>query len=274
MCCARRCWSARRAGRAVARGRRRERARRGAVAAALPWRAGPCAAPRRMDARPRARRSASRCVQGAIPQDLKWLGANREATLDAVSRPDARHWGAADRLAGGRAAAFSRNEVGRLPRRSWPTAGAQGSALVLGLLRDDRERPGGYYNSHAGAARPTRLVLQAPSRAVRRVLPVPAFVRDWMRLMSLPYSDFTPGPKSRRRCAGRASCSRRRSATRTPRREQLRRAARRATLLVNVTNDAWFGGSTRAHQHLQIARLRALEAGRFLLRATRRRFRP
>ena len=42
---------------------------------------------------------------------------------------------------------------------------------------------------------------------------------------------------------------------------------RDATLLVNVTNDAWFGDSTAAHQHLQITRMRALEAGRTLLRA-------
>jgi len=38
-------------------------------------------------------------------------------------------------------------------------------------------------------------------------------------------------------------------------------------LLVNVTNDAWFGDSTAAHQHLQISRMRALEAGRTMLRA-------
>ncbi len=41
-----------------------------------------------------------------------------------------------------------------------------------------------------------------------------------------------------------------------------------AAYLVNVTNDGWFGNSIEPHQHLQMARARAMETGRFLLRAT------
>jgi apolipoprotein N-acyltransferase len=50
--------------------------------------------------------------------------------------------------------------------------------------------------------------------------------------------------------------------------ELIRTSLPQATLLVNVSNDAWFGDSIAPHQHLEIARMRALETGRYLLRAT------
>jgi len=39
-------------------------------------------------------------------------------------------------------------------------------------------------------------------------------------------------------------------------------------VLVNISNDAWFGDSSAAFQHLEMARLRAIENHRYLLRAT------
>ncbi|CAM9954710.1 unnamed protein product, partial [Chrysoparadoxa australica] len=48
---------------------------------------------------------------------------------------------------------------------------------------------------------------------------------------------------------------------------EIRRALPAAGILVNVTNDAWFADTSAPHQHLEIARMRALEAGRPLLRA-------
>lgn len=41
-----------------------------------------------------------------------------------------------------------------------------------------------------------------------------------------------------------------------------------AAYIVNVTNDAWFGHSSEAYQHMQMAQMRALENGRYLARAT------
>ena len=41
-----------------------------------------------------------------------------------------------------------------------------------------------------------------------------------------------------------------------------------AKLLINVSNDAWFEDSIEPHQHHAIARMRALEAGRYMIRST------
>lgn len=50
--------------------------------------------------------------------------------------------------------------------------------------------------------------------------------------------------------------------------EQSIRHVEQARFLVNVTNDGWFDGSIEPYQHMQIARMRALESGRYLLRVT------
>jgi apolipoprotein N-acyltransferase len=50
--------------------------------------------------------------------------------------------------------------------------------------------------------------------------------------------------------------------------EEIVRPLPDATLLANVTNDAWYGESWAAEQHMQISQMRARESGRWMLRAT------
>ena len=99
--------------------------------------------------------------------------------------------------------------------------------------------------------------------------PVPPSVREWMRMQNLPHSDLSPGeavqPLLEAANGARlavAICYEDAYGA-----EQLY-ALPDASLLINVSNDAWFGDSIAPHQHLEIARMRALEVGRNVIRST------
>ena len=50
--------------------------------------------------------------------------------------------------------------------------------------------------------------------------------------------------------------------------DELIASAKQASLLANVSNLGWFIRSNAVHQHLQISQTRALELGRYMVRAT------
>ena len=90
----------------------------------------------------------------------------------------------------------------------------------------------------------------------------------FMAMARIPMSDFTPGPRTQppmilgdQRVALNICYE-------DAFGEEIIRSLPDATLLVNISNVAWFGDSLAPAQHLQIARIRALETGRTMLRAT------
>ena len=89
-----------------------------------------------------------------------------------------------------------------------------------------------------------------------------------LRFLNIPMSDFTPGNAESKiiytdkGVFGMSICYEDAYAT------IFKKSMPEANLFINVSNDAWFGDSFAPHQHLQIARMRAIENQRYLLRAT------
>ena len=207
-------------------------------------------------------------VQGAVPQDLKWQESNRDATVVKYSKLTAeRAWGARLIVWPEAALPILANDLGDYLDALRAAGRRHDADFAIGLLRyapeTDQYRNGLLVMSEAGGGwyYKRRLV------PFGEFFPVPKFVRSWMRLMSLPYTDMTPGAAHQPvlHAAGQALgltiCYEDAYGS-----QQLE-VLREATLLVNVTNNAWYGDSTAPHQHFQISRMRALEAGRYLLRA-------
>jgi apolipoprotein N-acyltransferase len=99
-------------------------------------------------------------------------------------------------------------------------------------------------------------------------LPFDAWIRPILDLMKIPMSDFSPGAKKKpvihaaNEIIGVSICYEDVFG------EEVIAALPEAAILVNISNDAWFGDSIAPHQHLQMARMRALETGRYMLRST------
>jgi apolipoprotein N-acyltransferase len=206
-------------------------------------------------------------VQGAISQDLKWQKENREATFDLYRELNRKALGSRIIVWPEAALPALAHEFDDYLKERYREAQAKGSDLVIGVLRYDFDRKQ-YRNSILAMS--DQLTWYDKRRLVPfgEFFPVPPFVRDWMKLMSLPYVDMTAGhPEQPPLQAGGQKLGATICYEDAYGSQQLE-VLKEATLLVNVSNDAWFGDSTAPHQHLEIARMRALEGGRTLLRAT------
>ena len=205
-------------------------------------------------------------VQGAIPQDQKWLDSNRDTTLSLYH--DLTEHVLGRRLIVWPEAALPDPANEHIPYITdlYRDARTHGSALVFGVLRvsDDGEH---YYNSVL--ALDDRLSWYDKDHLVpfAEFFPVPAFVRSWLRLRNLPYADFTRGGADQPPLAAGGLKLATTVCYEDAYGSSMLKALRSADALVNVTNDAWFGHSSARHQHFQIARMRAIESGRFLIRA-------
>lgn len=207
-------------------------------------------------------------VQGNIMQDMKWNPDQLQPTMDLYRRLTQAHWDSdlviwpetavpdfyhrvAEGFLADVAAEARANHTDLLmgiPVYDFATERYYNSVLSLG------SREGFYYKHHLvplGEFFPLRSVLSA----------VQGF-------FEVPMSDFSSGAlgqpplQAASLRIGASICYEAAFG------EEIIHSLPAADLLVNVSNDAWFGDSLAPHQHLQMARMRALEGGRYLLRAT------
>ncbi|MCU7843774.1 MAG: apolipoprotein N-acyltransferase [Candidatus Thiodiazotropha sp. (ex Monitilora ramsayi)] len=143
----------------------------------------------------------------------------------------------------------------------------QGADLVFGVVQMDaaRER---YFNAMVSLGNEQRdSYYKRHLVPFTEYLPLKFLLWPLVDLFTIPMSDFTAGDgkplmKVGPHLVGMSICYEDAFGN------EMIEALPEAAYLINASNDAWFGKSLAPHQHLQIARMRALETGRYLLRST------
>lgn len=206
-------------------------------------------------------------LQGNVPQDLKWRPERIRATLDDY----------------GKLAKSSPSRLIIFPETALPLflddvprgyldelaehARKNGGDMLIGV---PERLPGGeYYNSVLSFG-------TAPTQRYRKhhLVPFGEFIPlrpalGWIvSVLAIPLQDFARGPNSPTplEVAGQRVAVN--VCYEDAFGEEIIRQLPHASMLVNVSNVAWFGRSIAPRQHLQISQTRALETGRYMLRAT------
>lgn len=208
-------------------------------------------------------------LQGNIPQDLKWRPERLKTTLDTyldrVSNTDARLIVLPETAL----PLFLKDVPPAYLLELTEHARRNGGDVLVGLPETHASQPGVYFNSVLSfGASPSQVYRKRHLVPFGEFVPLKAWLGEVVAALAIPLTDFSRGAPDQPplQVAGQRVgvniCYEDAFG------DEIIRQLPAATLLVNVSNVAWFGRSIAPWQHLQISQARALETGRAVLRAT------
>ena len=214
-------------------------------------------------------------IQGNVPQNLKWRPEERAPTIELYTRLSRERW---DR------------DVVIWPETALPAYFHQAQTFLEGLAREAQEHGGAtlliglpvmsaqdnsqYYNgvvrvgSDGAGKISSQIYRKSHLVPFGEYIPFKVVLGHLLDILQVPMADFSRGSprqpllKVGDHKIGVSICYEDAFG------EEVIRGLPEASVLVNVSNDAWFGDSFAPHQHLQMARMRAMETSRPMLRAT------
>ena len=207
-------------------------------------------------------------VQGNIPQELKWQPEQQRTTLERYVALTRQHLDS-DVVVWPETAvpAFYDQVAADFLEPLGVELQQHGVSLLTGIPVLERSR-WDYFNAVISLDEPQRFYYKVHLVPFGEYLPLRDWLAEVLDFLPVPEADFTAGdPRQPLLSAagypvGASICYEIAFG------EQLIAALPEAAFLINVSNDAWFGDSLAPHQHLEMARMRARETERYLLRAT------
>jgi apolipoprotein N-acyltransferase len=205
-------------------------------------------------------------VQGNIDQASKWRRAMVGPILQTYTNLSAGEWGR-DLIVWPEAAiTLFRSDAESFLQQLAARGKASGTALIMGI--PDRDAEGHFLNSAIALGQGEGTYVKRRLVPFGEYVPLESVLRGLIQLFDLPMSRNVSGAATQAPLLvgeHRISMS---ICYEVVYPELVRKSVEQPDLLVTISNDTWFGASIGPWQHLQMARMRALENGRYMLRAT------
>ncbi|HQT26647.1 MAG TPA: apolipoprotein N-acyltransferase [Burkholderiales bacterium] len=141
--------------------------------------------------------------------------------------------------------------------------------VIVGLPEQQPNHEQTYYNSvfNFGIS-PPQVYRKSHLVPFGEYLPLAPLFGWLLDLMHIPMSDFSAGSENQKPMQAAGEKLAIDICYEDVFGEEIIRQLPEATMLINVSDDAWFGDSIAPRQHMQISQMRAIETGRMMLRAT------
>jgi len=144
-------------------------------------------------------------------------------------------------------------------------AQANDTTLITGV---PTQAGGLYYNSVIAIGQGAGIYHKRHLVPFGEYVPLEQWLRGTIRFFDLPMSAFSPGGGEQPLLRAGSHSIATAICYEVVYQDLVARTTADADLLLTVSNDTWFGASIGPHQHFQMARMRALENGKPLLRGT------
>lgn len=206
-------------------------------------------------------------VQGSVPPEVKWRAELLQQSVQRYVQLTAEHW---------------TSDIIVWPETAIPAFASQVPDLVRELgaeaIRNDADLYAGFPTVDQSGSRYFNSLLLLGNRPQtydkRHLVPFGEFTplaplfRGFAELLNIPMSNFSPGTQEHPLLHGTHGSAGVSICYEDTFGAEVIEALPEAGLLINISNDGWFGDSAAPYQHLEMARMRARETGRYMLRAT------
>jgi apolipoprotein N-acyltransferase len=209
-------------------------------------------------------------MQGNIPQQIKWdpdFLKEQIVTYLTMTEPN---WDADLILWPETAIPIPQDQAGSLIEHIAGRLGDHGT-LITGIPWygfSDRREDFTFHNSIMAIGNGEGIYHKQKLVPFGEYVPLEGLLRGLIGFFDLPMSSFTPGPAHQPPLRANGLKVMPFICYEVAYPDFVAFNSRHSDLLLTISNDGWFGDSIGPLQHLQMARMRALETGRYLLRGT------